>query len=317
MSANESSSLRSTRRVRRGRAARNWQAIDQTVSRIGALQPRLVVMEATGGYEATLAAACTTAGLAVAIVNPRQVRALAQALGRTAKTDTIDAEVVALFAARVQPPARPVPPAETQGLAALMTRRRQLLEMLTAERQRLQPSTEVPWRVTFARIFAGWKSASGMSTTRPRRNSSAARCGGRQEDLLRSVPGIGPVVARTLLAELPELGRLERRAAAALVGVAPYNCDSGQSRGRRISGEAAPPSAASSTWPPSSRAGTTPSSRLFTSVFARRASRPKSRSSRSCVGSSRSSMPCSNSRRPGNLSTSLIKTVAVIRVADG
>ena len=215
-------------------SATDPEAIDQTVSRIGALHPSLVVMEASGGYEATLAAACTTAGLPVAIVNPRQVRAFAQALGRTAKSDRIDAEVLALFGARVQPPARPMPPAETQALAALIARRRQLLEMLTAERQRLHLAAGGPVARDL-RTHIRWLEKRvrdvDQDTTTQIQRSPVWRA---QEDLLRSVPGIGPIVARTILAELPELGRLERRTAAALVGVAPYNCDSGQFRGRRM-----------------------------------------------------------------------------------
>src|SRR3989337_38527 len=112
-------------------------AVDRLVKRLGALPPALIVMEATGGYEAPLAAACATAGLPLAIVNPRQVRAFAQAIGRTAKTDAIDAALLALFGVRVQPTPRPLPSTETTQLAQLVARRRQLLEMLTAERQRL------------------------------------------------------------------------------------------------------------------------------------------------------------------------------------
>jgi transposase len=210
-------------------------AVDILVKRLGALAPQLIVMEATGGYEATLAAACATAGLPVAIVNPRQVRAFAQAVGRTAKTDAIDAALLALFAARVQPTPRPLPSAATTQLAQLVARRRQLLEMLAAERQRLAHlgtttgpvardlRTHIRWlekRVT---------DADGDIQTAIQQ-SPVWRA---NDDLLRSVPSIGPSVSRTLLAELPELGTLDRRAIAALVGVAPFNCDSGQFRGRR------------------------------------------------------------------------------------
>jgi transposase len=208
--------------------------IDQTVTRLVARHPTLVVLEATGGYEATLAAACATADLPVAIVNPRQVRAFAQALGRTAKTDAIDAGVLALFGARVQPSPRALPSAETQALAALVARRRQLLEMLTAERQRLQLvdrglvardlRNHIRWLAK--RVGDVDDEITGQIQRSPLWRA--------QEDLLRSVPGVGPIVARTLLAELPELGTLDRRAVAALVGVAPYNCDSGQFRGRRL-----------------------------------------------------------------------------------
>jgi transposase len=220
-------------------------AIDTLIERLRGLQPTVIVIEATGGYERAVVAASAAADLPIAVVNPRQVRAFAQAMGRTAKTDAIDAEVLALFGARVQPPARPIAAAETQALAALVARRRQLLEMLIAERQRLAQATthvirrdlrnHVRW---LERRVTDVDDEIGGAIER----SPVWRV---QEDLLRSVPGIGPVVARTLLAELPELGHLDRRAIAALVGVAPFNRDSGQWRGRRmISGGRAPVRAA-------------------------------------------------------------------------
>jgi transposase len=210
------------------------RAIDALIAQLQTYRPQLIVMEATAGYELPLAAAATTAGLPVAIVNPRQVRAFAQALGRTAKTDAIDAAVLALFGARVQPPPRAVVDADTRALAGLVTRRRQLLEMLGAERRRLEqaPATgpitrdlrnHIRW---LERRLADVDDDIGTAV----QHSPIWRV---REDLLRSVPGIGPTTARTLLAELPELGQLDRRAIAALVGVAPFNCDSGQFRGRR------------------------------------------------------------------------------------
>ena len=212
-------------------------ACEALVERLSRLAPRVVVIEATGGYERAVVAAAAAAGLPVAVVNPRQVRAFAQALGRTAKTDAIDATVLALFGARVQPAVRPVADAETQILAALVARRRQLLEMLHAERQRLDHATttavrrdvrqHVRW---LERRVADVDDDIGGAIER----SPVWRV---HEDLLRSVPGVGPIVARTLLADLPELGALNRRAIAALVGVAPFNRDSGRWRGqRRIAG---------------------------------------------------------------------------------
>jgi transposase len=208
-------------------------ALEQAMARIAALRPTVVVLEATGGYEAPVAAAGAAAQLPIAVVNPRQVRAFAQALGRTAKTDAIDAHLLAAFGARVQPAVRPLPDADTQALAAVVTRRRQLLEMLTAERQRLAQATAPPVQRDL-RTHIRWlerrvRDVDGDLTTRIQR-SPLWRV---QEDLLRSVPGIGPTVARTLLAELPELGTLDRRAIAALVGVAPMNRDSGQYHGHR------------------------------------------------------------------------------------
>jgi transposase len=211
-------------------------AIEALVTRLRALQPHLIVMEATGGYEASVAAACAAAGLPLAIVNPRQVRAFAQALGRTAKTDAIDAAVLALFGARVQPTPRPVPSVETTQLAQLVARRRQLLEMLIAERQRLaQLGTTTGPVARDLRNHIRWlekrvTDADGDIHTAIQQ-SPVWRV---NDDLLRSVPAIGPNVSRTLIAELPELGTLNRRAIAALVGVAPFNCDSGQFRGRRM-----------------------------------------------------------------------------------
>jgi transposase len=210
------------------------EALATLVARVADLHPHLIVMEATAGYELPLAAACAGVSLPVAVVNPRQVRAFAQAIGRTAKTDAIDAGVLALFAARVQPPARPVADAETQALAGLVTRRRQLLEMLGAERRRLEHAPATGPVTRDLRHHIRWleRRVSDVDDEigTAIHQSPVWRV---QEDLLRTVPGIGPTVARTLLAELPELGRLDRRAIAALVGVAPFNCDSGQWRGRR------------------------------------------------------------------------------------
>jgi transposase len=201
---------------------------------VGALAPSVIVVEATGGYERALVAQCAAAGLAVAVVNPRQVRAFAQALGRTAKTDAIDAELLATFGARVQPTPRPLADAATQALAAMVTRRRQLIEMIGMERRRLEHAPPTGKITRELRHHIRWLERrvddldDEMGTA-----IEASPLWRVHEDLLRSVPGVGPITARTLLGELPELGRLERRAIAALVGVAPFNCDSGQHRGQR------------------------------------------------------------------------------------
>lgn len=208
--------------------------LDALATRLGALQPELVVMEATGGYEAPVAAALTTAGLAVAILNPRQVRAFAQALGQTAKTDAIDAQLLALFAERVRPAARALPDAATQQLASLVARRRQLLDMLGAEQRRLAQSAPTGAVTRNLRTHIRWLERQvthlDHDIGHAVQHSPVWRV---HEDLLRSVPGIGPITARTLLAELPELGTLDRRTVAALVGVAPFNRDSGRWRGHR------------------------------------------------------------------------------------
>lgn len=209
-------------------------ALEHTMARIAALQPAVVVLEATGGYEAPIAAAGVAAALPIVIVNPRQVRAFALALGRTAKTDAIDAQVLADFGRRVEPVIRPLPDADTQALAASIARRRQLVDMLIAERQRLAQATARPIQRDL-RTHIRWLERRIIDVD----DDLTGRIQGSplwrvHENLLRSVPGIGPTVARTLLAELPELGTLDRRAIAALVGVAPMNRDSGQSRGRRM-----------------------------------------------------------------------------------
>jgi transposase len=210
------------------------RAVDALVARLGAQRPTVVVVEATGGYEAPLVAQCAAAGLPIAVVNPRQVRAFAQALGRTAKTDAIDAARLALFGARVHPTPRPIADAATQALSALVARRRQLLEMLGAERQRLAQAPPTGPIARDRRNHIRWLERRVRDVDAEIGTAVQQSPVWRvQEDLLRSVPGIGPTVARTLLADLPELGRLARRAIAALVGVAPFNCDSGQQRGQR------------------------------------------------------------------------------------
>jgi transposase len=210
------------------------ESLDHLVRQLTARAPVLIVLEATGGYEAAIAAACAAAGLPVAIVNPRQVRAFAQALGRTAKTDAIDAAVLALFGARVQPAVRPPADAGTQALAALVARRRQLLDMLGAERRRLAQAPPTGPVTRDLRNHIRWLERRVQDVDDELTTAIQASPVWRvHEDLLRSVPGIGPIVARTLLAELRELGHLDRRAVAALVGVAPFNRDSGRWRGQR------------------------------------------------------------------------------------
>jgi transposase len=209
-------------------------AVEALVARLGTLRPTLIVVEATGGYERALTAQCATAQLPIAVVNPRQVRAFAQALGRTAKTDDIDAQLLAAFGARIRPAARALADAETQALAALVVRRRQLIEMIGMERRRLEQAPPTGKITRDLRNHIRWLERRVEDVDDEIGTAIQASPLWRgQDDLLRSVPGIGPTTARTLLAELPELGRLDRRAIAALVGVAPFNCDSGQHRGQR------------------------------------------------------------------------------------
>lgn len=209
-------------------------AVDGLVARLVQLQPAIIVVEATGGYERAMVAQCAAAGLPVAVVNPRHVRAFAQAMGRSAKTDDIDAAVLADFGARINPPTRVIADAETRALAALVVRRRQLIEMIVMERQRLAQAPPTGKITRDLRNHIRWLERRVQDVDDEIGTAIQASPVWRvHEDLLRSVPGIGPTTARTLLAELPELGRLERRTIAALVGVAPLNCDSGQHRGQR------------------------------------------------------------------------------------
>jgi transposase len=207
-------------------------AVATLVTRLTALTPALIVLEATGGLEGPLVGALAAAELPVVVVNPRQVRDFAKATGHLAKTDALDAAVLAHFAAAVRPPLRPLPDAATQGLAALVTRRRQLVGMLTAERNRLGCAPTVLHKELQAHIRWLERRLAGLDADLDQaiRTSPVWRA---QEDLLRSVPGVGPIVARTLLAQLPELGTLSPKTLAALVGVAPLNRDSGLFRGRR------------------------------------------------------------------------------------
>lgn len=202
------------------------------VARLQALAPQLVLCEASGGYELPLVGALAAAGLPVVVVNPRQVRDFAKATGTLAKTDRLDAGILAHFAEAVRPAVRPLPDAATQLLAALVARRRQLVEMLTAERNRLGVAPG-PLRAELQGHIADLTRRVAQLDQDLDQHLRASPLWRAQEDLLRSVPGVGPVTARTLLATLPELGTLDRRTIAALVGVAPFARDSGTLRGRR------------------------------------------------------------------------------------
>jgi transposase len=216
-----------------GRVTNDEEGIRELVARCEALAPTLIVCEATGGYEAALVAALATAGLPVVIANPRQVRDFAKATGHLAKTDAIDAQVLALFAERVRPEPRPLPDEAAQALDALLTRRRQLVEMLVAERNRLliaRPAVRRDLQQHIRFLERRLREADDDLHTAVKA-SPAWRV---KDDLLQSVPGVGRVVSLTLLAELPELGRLTHKEIAALVGVAPLNRESGTLRGKRL-----------------------------------------------------------------------------------
>jgi transposase len=213
--------------------ANDEAGIAQLVTHLGQTAPTLIVLEATGGREAPVAAALATAGLAVAIVNPRQVRDFAKATGQLAKTDALDARVLAHFAEVVRPAPRPLPDADAQALSALLARRRQVLAMLVAEQQRLE--TTVPALRPRLEAHIAWLRQERDELDAALRQQIRHSPLWREDDaLLQSVPGVGPVLATTLIAELPELGHLDRKQIAALVGVAPLSCESGTWRGRRI-----------------------------------------------------------------------------------
>jgi transposase len=214
---------------------RNAAGLEQLTARLAGLKPRLIALEATGGFETVAAAALAAARLPVVIVNPAQVRAFAKALGQRAKTDPIDAAVIAHFAEATKPEPRPLPDEATRLLADLVARRRQIVEMIGAERQR---ERRAPPRIrkSIARLVKALeKELNSVDTDIDDavRGSPAWR---DKEDLLASVPGIGPVIARTLIAELPELGALDRKKIAALAGLAPFTRQSGQWRGRSFIG---------------------------------------------------------------------------------
>jgi transposase len=205
----------------------------ELVRRLKPLAPRIVAMEATGGLEGVVAAVCDEAGLPIAIVNPRQVRKFAEGIGRLAKTDKIDAAVIAHFAKVIELAPRPVPRPEQVELRALLARRQQLVEMKVAETQRearaanklLRRSHTAMLRQLAAEIARIEKAIGQIIDGSPLFRG--------KEDLLRGIPGIGSIVARTLIAELPELGTVNRHEIAALAGLAPYSRDSGKFRGKR------------------------------------------------------------------------------------
>ena len=201
--------------------------------RLQQLAPTLVVLEATGGYERAAVAALAAVRLPVVVVNPRQVRDFARATGQLAKTDRIDADTLALFAERVRPTPRPLADEASGALDALLTRRRQVVGMLVAERHRLEHALAPVRRGlrTHIRWLERQRRAVDRDLDDTIQQSPVWRA---KEDLLRSVPGVGLIVSRTLLGELPELGQLNRRRIAALAGVAPLARDSGTLRGRRI-----------------------------------------------------------------------------------
>ena len=212
--------------------ANDKAGIKALVKRLAKIEPTLIVLEATGGYERQVTRALVSADLPVVVVNPRQVRDFAKATGQLAKTDSIDAGVLAHFAEVIRPELRPLPDVVTLELRALTARRRQILEMIAAENNRLAMTSKAVAKRIEAHIR--W-----LEQELERANQELDRAieqspiWKENDELLRSAKGIGPVTSRTLLAELPELGTLDRKQISALVGVAPFNRDSGSLKGRR------------------------------------------------------------------------------------
>jgi transposase len=216
--------------------ARNGAGIEELVSRLGAMKPALVAIEATGGFETVVAAGLAGAKLPVVVVNPAQVRAFAKALGKRAKTDPIDAAVIARFAEATRPEVRPLPDEATRLLADLVARRRQIVEVIAAEGQRRRRVKDKRLRNSIDRLHKALEAELAeidAAIDDEVRGSPAWR---EKEDLLVTVPGVGHVIARSLIAELPELGRLDRREIAALAGLAPFTRQSGRWRGRSFIG---------------------------------------------------------------------------------
>ena len=214
---------------------RDAGGLDALVERLKPLNPGIVALEATGGFEQVAAGALAGAGLPVVVVNPAQVRAFAKALGQRAKTDPIDAAVIAHFAQAAAPAVRPLPDSATRLLADLITRRRQIVTMIAAEKQRERRATRRTAKSIARLVKALNKELASVDADIDDavRGSPVWR---HTQDLLASVPGIGPTIARTLIGELPELGRLGRRQIAALAGLAPFTRQSGQWRGKSFIG---------------------------------------------------------------------------------
>jgi transposase len=216
-------------------ASRDARGVGELAARLQALSPGLIAVEATGGFETVVAAALAGAGLPVVVVNPAQVRHYAQALGRRAKTDPIDAAVIARFVAATKPPVRVLPDEMTRLLADLVARRRQIVEMMAAEGQR-ERRADKRLKKSIARLRKALEKELAEINADIDDHVRGSPLWAEKEDLLASTPGVGPVVARTLLAEMPELGALDRRQIAALAGLAPWTRQSGQWKGRSFIG---------------------------------------------------------------------------------
>lgn len=215
------------------RCSTDAAGLRELVRRLQLLSPKIIVMEATGGYEAIIAATLDDATLPIAIVNPRQMRKFAEALGHLAKTDRIDAAVIAHFAEVANLTPRPVPQADQVELRVLLARRHQLVDMVVAETQREAHATNTLLRHSHATMLRQLKAEVERIENAIGKIIDASPLFRAREELLRGIPGIGPIVARTLIAELPELGSVDRHQIAALAGLAPYSRDTGKFTGKR------------------------------------------------------------------------------------
>lgn len=216
--------------------SRNAAGLSELVERLKGLSVALIAVEATGGFETVVAASLASAGLPVAVVNPGQVRAFARALGQRAKTDPIDAFVIARFAEATRPEVRPLDDEATQLLSALIARRRQIIDMIVAETHRERTVTDKTLKKSIVQLKLALERALNDIDANIDEQMRASPLWKAKEDLLSSVPGIGPVTARTLIADLPELGRLSLKQIAALAGLAPYTQQSGKWRGKAFTG---------------------------------------------------------------------------------
>jgi transposase len=216
------------------RCATDSEGLAELVRRVHPLAPRLVVLEASGGYESIVAVSLAAAGLPVAIVNPRQTRKFAEALGQLAKTDAIDARVIAHFAEAVRPPPRAMPDDMMTQLQELLARRRQLVVMINAEKQRAARAESTITQRSYKATLKTLEAERGRIDRAIDKLVQTSPIWCAKLDLLTSVPGVGDIVARTLLAELPELGAIDRHQVAALAGVAPFSRDSGRKKGKRF-----------------------------------------------------------------------------------
>lgn len=216
--------------------ARDAAGLDALAARLAPLAPAAVALEATGGFETVVAATLGAAGLPVVVVNPAQVRAFGRALGQRAKTDPIDARLIAAFAAATRPAIRPLPDEATTRLADLIARRRQIIAMMVAERQRLKRFAERRLQRSITRLLEALQRELSELDTEIDGDVRSSPAWRENENLLTSVPGIGHTIARTMIAELPEIGQLDRRQIAALAGLAPWTRQSGQWKGRSFIG---------------------------------------------------------------------------------